>query len=129
MSATLLAVIIDCGDPQRQAAFWADALSRDMTERNRDEFLVNDPQGEASPLYFMKVPEPRVGKNRFHLDLVTEGSVPDEVDRLVKLGARLVEVRQDPDTYDNPDTFTVLTDPEGNVFCVSSSATISNWSL
>ena len=119
MSSTLLAVIIDCGDPRRQAAFWADALSRDVTERNPDEFLVSDTKGGASPLYFMKVPEPRVGKNRYHLDLVTEGPMADEADRLVKLGARLVEVRQDPHTYDNPDTFTVMEDPEGNVFCLT----------
>ncbi len=66
MSASLLAVIIDCVDPARQAAFWADALSRNVTERNPDEFLVSDTKGVASPLYFMKVPEPRVGKNRFH---------------------------------------------------------------
>jgi hypothetical protein len=73
----------------------------------------------------MKVPEPKVGKNRLHLDLVTDGSMTDEVNRLVELGARLVGVRQDPDTRDNPDTWTVLEDLEGNVFSVSSSATLS----
>jgi hypothetical protein len=40
----------------------------------------------------------------------------EEVDRLVKLAARLVDVRQDPDTHDNPDTWIVLEDLEGNVF-------------
>lgn len=44
-------------------------------------------------MYFMKVPEPKVGKNRFHLELVTDGSMPEEVDRLVKLGARVIDVR------------------------------------
>jgi hypothetical protein len=35
------------------------------------------------------------------------------VDRLVKLGARVIDVRQDdPETHDNPDTWTVL-DPVG----------------
>ena len=72
----------------------------------------------------MKVPEPKVGKNRFHLDVVTDGSMPEAVDRLVKLGARLIDVRQDdPETHDNPDTWTVLEDLEGNVFCVTSSTT------
>jgi len=45
----------------------------------------------------------------------------------VALGARLVEVRQDPATHDNPDTWTVMEDPEGNVFCVSSVRTVTGW--
>jgi hypothetical protein len=36
-------------------------------------------------------------------------------------------MRVDPDSLENPDTWAVLKDPEGNVFCVSSSATISGW--
>ena len=127
MSSTLLAVVVDCGDPQRQAAFWSEALSYDSRERNADEFLVSDPAGVAAPLYFMKVPEPKVGKNRLHLDLLTDGPTSAEVDRLVDLGARFVDTRQDPDTLDNPDTWTVLEDPEGNVFCVSSSMTLKGW--
>jgi len=77
----------------------------------------------------MKVPEPKVRKNRFHLDLVTNGSMSEEVDRLVELGARLIEVRQDPESLENPDTWTVLEDLEGNVFCVTSSTTLSGWGL
>ena len=128
MTLKVFTVVIDCTDPRRQADFWAEVLSCDVRERNPDEYLVSDPAGKAFPLYFMKVPEPKVGKNRFHLDLVTEGSMSEEVDRLVKLGARLVDVRQDdPETYDNPDTWTVLEDLEGNVFCVTSSKTLSGW--
>jgi Glyoxalase-like domain len=128
MTLKAFTVVIDCTDPRRQADFWAEVLSCDVRQRNPDEYLVSDPAGKAFPLYFMKVPEPKVGKNRFHLDLVTDGSMSEEVDRLVKLGARLVEVRQDdPETYDNPDTWTVLEDLEGNVFCVTSSTTLSGW--
>ena len=123
----MFAVVIDRTDPRLQANFWAEVLSYDVRERNTDEYLVSDPTGTASPLYFMKVPEPKAGKNRFHLDLLTDGSMSDEVDRLIKLGARFVEVRQDPETLDNPDTWTVLEDLEGNVFCVTSSATLSGW--
>ena len=86
------------------------------------------PRRQGFPVYFMKVPEPKVGKNRFHLDLVTDGSMPEEVDRLVKLGARVIDVRRDdPETHVNPDTWTVLEDLEGNVFCVTSSTTLSGW--
>jgi predicted enzyme related to lactoylglutathione lyase len=125
VSLSLLAVIVDCQDPRRQAQFWAEALAYKVSQRNPDEFLAADPAGAGGSLYFMKVPEPKVGKNRLHLDMVTEGSMEDEVARLVEAGAEVVEVRQDPDYYDNPDTFTVMHDPEDNVFCVTSTATLT----
>jgi hypothetical protein len=34
---------------------------------------------------------------------------------------------QDPAWMDNPDTWTVLRDPEGNEFCVTSTATLTGW--
>ena len=99
MSSSLLAVVVDCRDPRVQAGFWSQVLDRAWVERNTDEFLVSDPAGSATPLYFMRVPEPKVGKNRLHLDLVTDRPLEDEVSRLRALGARLVEVRRDPDGH------------------------------
>ncbi len=93
---SLLVVVVDCHDPLRQAEFWAQALGYKVSPRNPDEFQVSDPAGAGGSLYFMKVPEPKVGKNRLHLDLVTSDSMEDEVTRLVEAGAQLVEVRQDP---------------------------------
>ena len=122
---SLLAVIVDCRDPRRQAEWWAHALAYQVSQRNPDEFLVSDPAGAGGTLYFMKVPEPKVGKNRLHLDVVTSGSMEAEVARLVEAGAELVEVRQDPAAFDNPDTWTVMRDPEGNEFCVTSTSTLT----
>jgi predicted enzyme related to lactoylglutathione lyase len=48
-----------------------------------------------------------------------------EVARLAEAGAELVEVRQDPASYDNPDTWAVMRDPEGNEFCVTSTSTLT----
>jgi hypothetical protein len=127
MTSSLLTVVVDCTDPRAQADFWSKTLSYDVAERNSDEYLVSDPAHAAFPLYFMKVPEPNVGKNRLHLDLFTEGPLDDEVNRLKGLGARLVEVRQDPDTLENPDTWAVMQDPERHVFCVTSRETLSGW--
>ena len=120
-------VVVDCRDPRSQAAFWAEALAGRVSERNADEFQVSGSAGAVRSLYFMKVPEPKTGKNRLHLDLLTDGPMEPEVDRLVAAGARLVEVRQDPSTLDNPDTWSVLTDPEGNEFCVTSALTLTGW--
>jgi hypothetical protein len=127
MAATLFAVVVDCADPRAQAEFWSAALEHDLVERNTGEYLVHGPPGGPTPLYFMHVPEPKVGKNRLHLDVVTEGSLDDEVVRLTGLGAHLVEVRQDPAQLENPDTWAVLEDPEGHVFCVTTHATLTGW--
>jgi hypothetical protein len=116
MASSLLAVVVDCRDPGAQADFWAGALSAEVIERNPDEFLVSAPDKSTTPLYFMRVPESKVGKNRLHLDLVTEGSLEEEVERLRGLGARLVEMRHDPPSLDNPDTWAVMEDPEAHLF-------------
>ena len=81
VSISLLVVVVDCRDPLRQAEFWAQALGYKVNPRNPDEFQVSDPAGVGGSLYFMKVPEPKVGKNRLHLDLVTAGSMADEAAR------------------------------------------------
>ena len=127
MSASLLAVVVDCHDPLRQAEFWAQALAFKVNERNPSEIQVSDPAGAGASLYFMKVPEPKASKNRLHLDLVTSGPMEAEVARLAHAGAEVVEVRQDPASLDNPDTWTVMRDPEGHEFCVSSTATLTGW--
>jgi hypothetical protein len=62
---------------------------------------------------FAKVPEPKVAKNRMHLDLMA----PDpeaEVTRLVELGGARIADREE---YGY--AWTIMADPEGNEFCVA----------
>ena len=127
MSASLLTVVVDCRDPRRLAGFWGMALGYDVGERNPDEYQASDPFKIGGSLYFMKVPEAKVVKNRLHLDLVTDQPMEVEVARLVSAGARVVDVRRDPPTHENPDYWTVLQDPEGNEFCLSNASTVTGW--
>ena len=62
------------------------------------------------------VAENKTVKNRLHLDLRADG-VPTaaELERLLGLGARRVDVGQGADA-----TWLVLSDPEGNEFCLLS---------
>jgi predicted enzyme related to lactoylglutathione lyase len=71
-------------------------------------------------LVFVPVPEAKQVKNRLHLDLAPhlEDDRDAEIERLVTLGARVVDVGQREDS-----TWTVLADPEGNEFCVLSART------
>jgi predicted enzyme related to lactoylglutathione lyase len=69
---------------------------------------------EDDPTFlFVQVPEGKVAKNRIHLDVMAP-DVDAEAARLVELGATRVA---DMEEYGY--TWTVMTDPEGNEFCVA----------
>lgn len=120
MTFLLLAIVVDCRDSLSQANWWAEVLGRQVSERNAQEYEVSDPSSGSARLYFMNVPEPKTMKDRLHIDITTGGSLEDGVARLMAMGASLVEMRQDPETLANPDTWAVMQDPEGNEFCVFS---------
>jgi hypothetical protein len=125
MAASLLAIVVDCRDALAQATWWATVLGHEVSERNTDEYEVSQPSSGRSPLYFMNVPEPKTVKNRLHIDVTVDESLEDGVARLVALGAKLVDLRQDPETLANPDTWAVMQDPEGNEFCVFDKDTVT----
>jgi hypothetical protein len=59
-------------------------------------------------------PTRKTVKNRVHLDLTTTADDRDaEIERLLRLGARRVDVGQT-----GQESWDVLADPEGNEFCV-----------
>ncbi|MDQ3878436.1 MAG: VOC family protein, partial [Actinomycetota bacterium] len=73
---------------------------------------LRDPNGRNVNVSLQKVPEPRMGKNRLHLDLYTRDPT-GEIDRLIGLGAKRFPREPEPD-----EDFVVLEDPEGNLFCI-----------
>lgn len=82
-----------------------------MTLRLEVGIDCRDP--EALAVFLQRMPEPKQGKNRVHLDLY----VPDaqaHVDRLVRLGATRLGAPQG----EGDDWYQVLADPEGNELCV-----------
>ena len=117
MSSSLRHVTIDSLDPYALATFWATVLDLPLHEDDHpgDEMALIPGAG----LLFVTVPEPKAGKNRVHLDLQPQDRTRDEeVTRLVALGATLVADHRNPDGTG----WAVLTDPEGNEFCVERSA-------
>jgi predicted enzyme related to lactoylglutathione lyase len=118
MSSWLRSITVDCRDALVVGRFWAEALGWSLEDDSEpDDALVTDPSGRAPRLLFLRVPEPKIVKNRVHLDIRAESSMAEEVARLEALGAIIVrEVSEDED-----DVFTVMQDPEGNEFCVERS--------
>jgi predicted enzyme related to lactoylglutathione lyase len=117
MSASILNITVDCTNAKRQAAFWAAVTGWAAQERDATpghvEYAVLPPAAATPRLYFVTVPEPKQGKNRIHLDIVPPvGGQQAELARLAALGARVAD-RQPPGV-----SWVVLTDPEGNEFCL-----------
>ena len=135
----------DCADPAALAAFWAEALDYRVQgppdgfdsweqaltafgvppERHGDASAVVDPEGTGPRLFFQRVPEPKRGKNRVHLDVraapgltgaARMAALEGAADRLVALGATRV-ARHEPAPPLGAGHL-VLADPEGNEFCL-----------
>jgi hypothetical protein len=113
MSNSLLAVAIDCADAPALARFWADVLGRQVAEDSTSEHAVLLPgDGDTSGprVTFNKVPEPKIVKNRLHLDLISD-TFDAETKRLLSLGARRLR-----DLQGGKFRWTTFTDIEGNEF-------------
>ncbi|QHT56698.1 VOC family protein [Cellulomonas sp. H30R-01] len=135
-------VTFDCAEPERVARFWCevlgyvvppppegfdswDAFAESLPPERRDAaFAVVDPTGAGPRLFFQKVPEGKVVKNRVHLDVrVGTGLVGDErvaaleaeCERLMALGGRKVRLML-ADGFD--ESCLVMQDVEGNEFCL-----------
>jgi len=104
---------LDCTDLASTSEFWRAALGYDVEGVIEDRYVSLG--GRGPNLTLQRVDEPKLTKNRLHLDLLVE-DVDAEVRRLEALGAsRLTPVAR----QEFGQTWYVLADPEGNEFCVA----------
>ena len=117
----------DAADPQALAAFWARALDYvpEPGFDQPDNASIIDPDGVGPAIGFLRVPEPKTSKNRFHVDIRPAGEPPwdlPERERLIRARADLLEqhgaTRVREEHYDGMFGHVVMLDPEGNEFCV-----------
>ncbi|PSL56598.1 hypothetical protein B0I31_103351 [Saccharothrix carnea] len=135
-------VTFDCAEPRRVARFWCEVLGYTLVPppdgfATWDDYdrsvppgkqgawaACVDPTGVGPRLYFQRVPEGKVVKNRVHLDVrVGTGLVGDErlavlhaeCERLVALGATQVQVLL---ADEEDESIIVMQDVEGNEFCL-----------
>jgi catechol 2,3-dioxygenase-like lactoylglutathione lyase family enzyme len=106
-------VTIDCADPEQLAAWWGDLLGLKVGRRGGPYVELERPRaGVPKPtLVFQRVPEPKVGKARIHLDIVV-ADLEAATRRAVALGASIAE------DLASEDPWLVMRDPEGNEFCL-----------
>lgn len=135
-------ITFDCADPERVARFWCEVLGYVVPppppgfdswndfeqtlppERHGSAFAIVDPDGEGPRLFFQRVPEGKVVKNRVHLDVrVGTGLRGDErlaaleaeCARLEALGATRGQLHLADDFNESCQN---MQDVEGNEFCL-----------
>ena len=136
-------VTFDCADPRGLSEFWNevlgyvapppppgfadwDAFAATLPPELRNSASASvDPAGAGPRLFFQRVPEGKNAKNRVHLDVraapglsgeARMAALEAEAARLVALGATRV-ARHEP-APPLAGGHLVLTDPEGNEFCL-----------
>ena len=135
-------VTFDCAEPERVARFWCEVLGyvvppppegfatwddfdrAQPPEQQGSAFACVDPSGVGPRLFFQRVPEGKVVKNRVHLDVrAGTGLVGDERlavleaegARLEALGATRVQLQLADEVNESCLT---MQDIEGNEFCL-----------
>jgi hypothetical protein len=135
-------VTFDCAEPERVGRFWCEALGYVVppapdgfaswedfertlpAESQGSSFACVDPTGVGPRLFFQRVPEGKVVKNRLHLDVrVGTGLVgaervaalEAECARLLPLGASRVQLLL---ADEENESCLVMQDVEGNEFCL-----------
>jgi catechol-2,3-dioxygenase len=111
MGLSFTEICIDAADIQALARWWADVLGWPQEPTDDGDVVLRAPKGAGPDWLFLAVPDDKVVKNRIHFDF-TPDDQQAEVDRLIALGARHVDIGQ------GDESCVVLADPEGNEFCI-----------
>ena len=111
-------VTFDTQAPERIAPFWCDILDVEVrSTRDDGRYVMLAPSRAIGGmmLAFQRVPEPKQGKNRIHLDVLV-----DDLDISTKQVEALGGKWTEPGTTLELDGFQwrVMADPEGNEFCI-----------
>jgi predicted enzyme related to lactoylglutathione lyase len=104
-------ICIDAHDIDALAAWWSSVLGWLAEPTDDGDVILRAPAGAGPDWLFLAVPDDKVVKNRIHFDFTPEDQQA-EVDRVLALGARHVDIGQGEQTW------VVLADPEGNEFCI-----------
>jgi hypothetical protein len=97
---------------------WLSALGEPDTTAE-DGAWLRDPDGVGPTLSILRVPEPKVAKNRLHIDVrVTRGTDPAQ--GWAVIAAKVAQLTEAGGTtlHEDHGHHVVMADPEGNEFCV-----------
>ena len=105
---------LSCDGTQEVGYFWSEALGWPLVWDQDEETAIRSPHGGPKIAWGGPPVTPKLGKNRLHFDIAppADGDQQAEVDRLVSLGAKRIDIGQGDVSW------VVMADPDGNEFCV-----------
>ncbi len=107
-------IVIDSIDPDALVPFWSALLGVERAGTfGEDYVMLTNGDGTVPPIAFQRVPEPKSGKNRVHLDIKVD-DVDEAIARVEELGGRRLGERLTMGDM----RWQVMADPEGNEFCL-----------
>jgi predicted enzyme related to lactoylglutathione lyase len=109
-------LLLDSSDPEAIVPFWCGFLGVGVAGRLADGQFVelSPPPGGGVSLIIQRVPEPKSGKNRMHVDIEVE-DLEVATREIERLGGRW---RDGEEHEDHGYRWRVMADPEGNEFCI-----------
>src|SRR5215467_3993640 len=118
MASRIGELVLGCRDPEVLARFWCEVLDYVVLDREEDGSVEIGPRegfgGPQPTIFLSRADEPAPGKSRLHIDVnATDRDQDAELERLLALGARPADIGQT-----GQESWHVLADPEGNVFCL-----------
>jgi predicted enzyme related to lactoylglutathione lyase len=113
-TGAVAAVVMDALNPLRLAEFWSAATGWPVVQTTEWTASLRSPDARGPWLEFIRTEHPHTTKNRLHLDVAPflEDDHWAEITRLLELGAHKADAGQGSTPWQ------VMTDPEGNEFCV-----------
>ena len=105
------AVVFEPANPST-GYFWGEALGWPVVYDEDGDVAIRAPDGRGPFITFGPPGVAKHGKNRLHFDLTPHADQSAEVDRLIARGARRIDIGQGDVSW------VVLSDPDGNEFCV-----------
>jgi predicted enzyme related to lactoylglutathione lyase len=105
---------VACDGSQDVGYFWSQALGWPLVWDQDQETAIQSPAGGTKIAWGGPPVRPKTAKNRLHFDLAppADGDQEAEVERLVSLGAKRIDIGQGDVSW------VVMADPDGNEFCV-----------
>ncbi|MDP5225598.1 MULTISPECIES: VOC family protein [Arthrobacter] len=118
-SASVATITVKTDRPKEVAKFWRDFLDYRVAPNHSDSvMLVGD-----GPTLLIQPSEQLLGKDAIHLDIRPEDQGVC-VERALALGAQMADIGQT-----GQESWVVMTDPGGNLFCVLQSGSVYEVSL
>lgn len=111
----LSAIVINATDHDSLVNFWSELLGVGVARQIPGVFTWLEPQASAGSVSVavQRVGAPTEGRRRLHMDFGVD-DLDAAIARVVELGGQHVEDQQVPGFH-----WKVMTDPEGNEFCMA----------